>query len=94
MIAWAVADRLVTTLNEVFENCGYVQDEGACDECPLRLSCLDETPVCEFADTMSRDKIEEFLNYAEMVENNSNISEEDYIANCADMQRKDDVWAD
>lgn len=92
MIHSEVADRLVTTLNEVFENCGYVQDEGACDECPLRLSCLDETPVCEFADTMSRDKIEEFLKYADGVEDR--VSEEDFIASCADMQRKDDVWAD
>lgn len=85
-----VADRLVTTLNEVFEVCGYLQAEGGCDGCPLRLTCIDDTSVFEFADSITRNRIEEFLKYSEDYENR--MDEQDYIASIADNERKDDVW--
>lgn len=89
MIHAEVANRLISCLNEVFENCGYIQDAGACDGCPLRLTCMDDTSVTEFADTVTRANIKEFMDYAEDVED---YAREQEYHDWMDSQKELELW--
>ena len=91
MIHSEMANRLIAGLNEIFEVCGYIQDAGACDGCPLRLNCIDDTSVAEFADTVSRKTVTEFLGYADDVEN---YSREQEYHDWMDSQKEYDLWQD
>ena len=46
----------------------------------------------DFVNFLTRDSIREFLDYSEDVE--KYVDEQDFIANMADIQRKEELWED
>lgn len=80
------AREFIDYLGEVYDACGYIHEMGGCDKCPIKHNCLDETTVTEFANFCTKGAVKEMLDFADDVENY--ISEEDYIYDLADRQRK------
>lgn len=72
--------------------CDIIKDAGACDRCPMY--CIEDSSWWEIADSKTKDQIAEFFGLAEDID--SYISEADFIADLADMQRKAerDEWYD
>ena len=80
------ASEFIDYLGEVYDACGYIKDAGGCDKCPMKNNCLDETTVTESANFCTQGAVKEMLDFADDVEDF--ISEEDYIYDLADSQRK------
>ena len=89
MIASEVANRLISNLSEVFEACGYIQDAGACDKCPMKAFCLEDTTVTEFADSVTRRTVKEMLDFADDVEK---YADEQNYHEWLDAEREREIW--
>ena len=88
----AISNDFYNDLGTVCDCCAFIEDAGACDGCPLKHNCLSETPAMDFVNFLTRDSIREFLDYSEDVERY--VDEQDFIANMADIQRKEELWED
>lgn len=87
-----ISNDFYNSLGTVYDACAFIEDAGACDGCPLKYNCLSETPIMDFANFCTRRSIQEFLDYSEDVE--KYVDEQDFIANMADIQRKEELWED
>lgn len=87
-----ISNDFYNSLGTVYDTCAFIEDAGACDGCPLKHNCLSETPIMDFANFCTRRSIQEFLDYSEDVE--KYVDEQDFIANMADIQRKEELWED
>ncbi|MBQ1295095.1 MAG: hypothetical protein IIY21_13720 [Clostridiales bacterium] len=67
-----VAMVFIDALEDIYEACASIQDAGGCDKCPIKHNCLDDTSVAEFANFCTRGSLEEFMGFAEDVENYAN----------------------
>lgn len=79
-------ERAIAALEDIFEACGSIKDAGACDKCPLKHFCIEDTTVDEFCDSATKGMLVETFGFADDVE--EFISEEDYIYDLADRERK------
>ena len=79
-------ERAIAALEDIFDACGFIKDAGACDKCPMKNYCIEETTVDEFIDSVPKWMLEETFGLAEDV--GDFISEEDYIYDLADRERK------
>lgn len=70
----------------IFDACVAIEAAGGCERCPLKYACIRDSSTEYFFDSVTMGAIEEMLDFADDVENF--ISEDDYIADLADMQRK------
>ena len=73
-----IAYNFIERLDDIFDACGYIHDAGACDKCPLAHNCIDDTSVAEFQNFCTKDTLEEFLDFADDIEDYAN--EQAYIA--------------
>lgn len=64
-----VAMVFIDALEDIYNACGSIQDAGGCDACPIKHNCLDDTSVSEFANFCTKDSLNEFMGFAEDVEN-------------------------
>lgn len=74
-------------LDLLFGACQNIQEAGACEQCSLRVNCLECTSVNDVACDAPLSSFEEFLGLSDDVLNY--VSEEDYIADLADRERKE-----
>ena len=89
-----VANDFVLSLGDLYDTCGYLQDAGACDRCPLKNNCMDEVSLNEFANFVTRNNVKEFLEFGEDVENYANEQDvADYHAEL-DAQKERELWED
>lgn len=80
-------DRLMDALGDMLHNCDTIKEHGACERCPMRIYCIDDGVTFEqIACDASKGTLIEFYDLADDLENY--VSEEDYIADLADRQRK------
>ena len=86
------AEMLIEAQKYVIDACDIIKDAGACDKCPLY--CIEDDSWFEIADVKTKGEIEDFFGLAQDIDNY--ISEEDYIWDHADMERKAerDEWYD
>lgn len=77
---------IVNGMEKAYLLCQTISDGSGCDRCPLRSSCLEETPYLEVADNIAIGTWEEFTEFADDVANY--ISDEDMRAHFDDMARK------
>lgn len=76
------------SLDLLMSACNTINDAGACEQCPLRLTnCLEETSFADIYYDLPMGSVEEMLGLADDVADY--ISEEDYIADLADRERKE-----
>ena len=78
------------SIDELMQACDSITDwVDGCSNCPLLSICLQEQTVEEFWSSVSESRIDDFLDYADEV-NEPEITDEDHIAFNADMARQDD----
>ena len=78
--------RAIKALEDIFDACGWIKDAGACDKCPFKYTCIEETTVEKFIDETTKWSLEEAFDLAADI--GDYISDEDYIYDLADRQRK------
>ena len=80
-------DRLMDALEDMLHNCDVIKDNGGCGKCPMKIYCIeDEVTFEQIACDASKRTLLEFYDFADDMENR--VSEEDYIADLADRERK------
>ena len=79
---------IVKALSSVFDACGTIIDGGACNACPLKYSCLNDTTFTEICDLIPMGAFDEMLGLAEDIEYKCN---EDDASDYWDMKRKADL---
>ncbi len=89
-----VANDFITSLGDLYDTCGFIQDAGGCDRCPLKGNCLDETTLNEFANFVTKGNIREFLGFGEDVENYANEQDMANYHAELDAQKERELWAD
>lgn len=82
----ATAQDFIESGGYIFDACVAIEAAGGCERCPLKYACIRDSSTEYFLDSATMGAIEEMLDFADDVENF--ISEDDYIADLADMQRK------
>ena len=65
----ATVSDFMDSLGTIYDACGFIQDAGGCDKCPIKHNCLNETSVTEFANFCTKGSLKEFLDFADDVEN-------------------------
>lgn len=65
-------------LFEMWDACYDIQDEGACDYCPLIGTCLQDSTFDEVADSVTAYRIKEFMKVAESARSHGYTSREEY----------------
>lgn len=85
--------RIQEAMNLLALACDNINEGGACEKCPLHSDkCLDDMAVKDFAEEMTAKSLEEFLGFAddvqEYLEELEINSEENQRALHADFQRK------
>ena len=65
-------------LFQMWDACYDIQDEGACEHCPLVGTCLQDSPFMEVADWVKADLIERFMQVAESARSHGYTSREEY----------------
>ena len=68
----AQVNDFIDSLGTIYDACGYIQDAGGCDVCPIKHNCLNDTSVTEFANFCTKGSLIEFLGFADDVENYAN----------------------
>lgn len=68
----ATVSDFMDSLGTIYEACGYINDAGGCDRCPIKHNCLDDTSVAEFANFVTKGSLKEMLDLAEDIENFGN----------------------
>ena len=63
-----IASEFIERLDDIYTACGYIMGTHKCEGCPIKYNCIDDTSVGEFANYVTRDKLKEFLDYADEVE--------------------------
>lgn len=88
----AIANDFTNSLGDMCDACTYIKDAGACGNCPLKYNCIEECNVLTFADDVSRSTINEFLGFADDIEEQLNQQDfEDYHEQLkAEMERE--LW--
>lgn len=78
---------ILNAVDLAFSACETIQEVGACDRCPLFATCLEESNFIEVATSFNKDHWAEFLGLSDDAVNY--VSEQDYIADIADRERKE-----
>lgn len=79
---------IMKALDVMISACNAITEAGACDACPLNLTnCLEDTSFADICYDMPMRSVEDMLALSDDVQNY--ISEEDYIADLADRERKE-----
>lgn len=91
---YAIASDLINSFGYLFDNCTYIQDAGGCDRCPLKTTCLDDTSVSEFIDSVTDNRIEEFLGFGEDVENYANEQDMQNYHEWMKAEMERELWGD
>ena len=73
----ATVSDFIDSLGTIYDACGYIQDAGACDVCPIKHNCLNDTSVAEFANFCTKGSLKEFLDFADDAENYANAQDMD-----------------
>ena len=94
MVRDEVVRRFTATLGDIYDSCGYIKDAGACDRCPLKAHCLDDTTVTEFADGAPKKSIEEMLGLAEDIEAYGNEQDLEDYHEWMNRGREEESWLD
>lgn len=81
------AQWIINAVDLALSACENIQEAGACDRCPLFGTCLDDNSFLDVATSFNTDHWKDFLGLSDDVIDY--ISEQDYIANRADMERKE-----
>lgn len=68
----AIVSDFIDSLGTIYDACGFIQDSNACDGCPIKHNCLNDTAVADFANFCTKGSLKEFLDFADDVENFSN----------------------
>ena len=75
----------------VLDACDVIKGAGKCDRCPMY--CIEDDSWWDIADSKTKGQIAEFFRLADSIRDF--VSDEDYIADLADIQRKEiDDWYD
>lgn len=61
------AEKICKALEDLWMCCEEIRNTSCCGDCPLKYTCLMDTPLVEVADLLSSKSIDEFIEYAEMV---------------------------
>lgn len=66
-------------IEAMLDACSSIEEAGGCDACPMKLYCLDENPFAYIADAVPLSRIEDFIGFAEDIDNyNCKRDMEDY----------------
>ena len=77
-------------IDELMQACDKIEPYvGGCTNCPLLYNCLREESTEDFWSNVSESRIEDFLQFADEIDE-PDITDEDRIAFNADMSRQDD----
>lgn len=66
-----IASDLIERLGDLLDACGMIEEAKACEGCPIKYNCIDDTAVGVFENLNTWHNIKEFLDYADEVERRS-----------------------
>lgn len=87
-----MAREAIDRIGDLFDACGYIHDAGGCDRCPLKTTCLDEETFMQVADSLTYDRIYEFLGFAEDIENHDNEEDWENYQNWLKSETERELW--
>jgi hypothetical protein len=92
----ATVSDFIDSLGTIYDACGYIQDAGGCDVCPIKHNCLNETAVADFANFCTKGSLKEFLDFADDAENYANEQEWNNYHTWMDAQidKELETWVD
>lgn len=83
--------QIVNSADRALSACDSISEAGACDKCPLRSTCLDDSSFLDVVTSFNPDHWNDFFGLADDVA--GYMDEQDYIASLADSQRKEREYA-
>lgn len=86
-----IAYQFIERLDDIYDSCGYIQEFGACDKCPLMTNCIEDTSVAEFQNFCTPSVLKEFLDFAQDIENHAD--EQDFH-DWMESQKERELWED
>lgn len=92
MSSYGKMEDAMNGLGLILDACDMIRAKNRCSECPI-VGCIDVDALYEIGDEVTKATWIEFFDLAEECDNY--ISEDDYIADIADMARKgerDDIY--